>query len=447
MTDSAAVCESGSILVLVAIDDNDQAWYEMLIPFILSLRATDYTGRLGVIGYGLSARKQEILRGEGIELYKSVEIGDLAYDRFTSAARVIADDPSIEAVALYDADIWFPGPGFDVFEQVVDDGCVYVAPDPLFCTFITDPLTGPRREELAQQCVGQLIERLGGALQAGLVVGRRTAWERFGSYVRDCVSRINEDFVSIYGLDTTFLHLWGAAGGVSLLGPEQNFVSKWGLHERHDLGIGSVSFEHNGKLVRALHMTGDVRFHLNRWRYLTRHHAAALEQGARLSLPVPDGMDVLTPIDLAGLQLSRFRELGLEPIAARVDRFRDVAISIGDVAPGAAGLSISAWGAHEIEFDSTCAGGMLELNVTHLSGQPSCVHAQVARDGIAYPLQVPQNASLSVCSGNRLMLRALALPGQKCHVQWNIAIRVNAGDSGEAERHEPAEDAFAARPS
>ena len=38
--------------VCVAINDNNRAWYEMLVPFLLSLRHTGYDGRIAVIGYG-----------------------------------------------------------------------------------------------------------------------------------------------------------------------------------------------------------------------------------------------------------------------------------------------------------------------------------------------------------------------------------------------------------
>lgn len=421
---------SASQMVLVAIDNNDQAWYEMVIPFVLSIRQTDYKGRLGVLGYGLSERKQEILRAEGIGCYMPVGVGELPYDRYVSAAKVIADDPSIAALALYDADIWFPGPQFDVFEQLADDGCVYVAPDAHVCTFVTEPLTGPRREQLEQQCLQEVLQRLGHALQAGLVAGCRTAWQRFGQFTRDCIARIDEDFKRIYGVDTTFLHLWGAAGAVRLLGAEQNFVTKWGLHERHDMRTGAIVLEHNGMPLRALHMTGDVRF-LNRWRYFSLRYDHALKQGVRLSLSTPERGDAWQPVDLDRLHPARFRAVGLEPIAAKFDRYRGVAVSIADAMPGFTGLSLSTWSAHEIEFefacDETCGEAVFQLTVSHLFDQPSCVHAELVLDGVVVPLRVPQNLGGPLRRGGRVTLRALALPGQKCHVQWNIGVRQHNG--------------------
>ncbi|WP_423760849.1 hypothetical protein [Burkholderia sp. NLJ2] len=105
-------------LVAFAIDDNTQAWYEMVVPFIVSLRATDYRGRIGVIGYGLSEEKQQRLRADGIEVYAAAGVGDLAWDRYISAAAVFDADPELQTLALYDADIWFPGPRFDLFDVV-----------------------------------------------------------------------------------------------------------------------------------------------------------------------------------------------------------------------------------------------------------------------------------------------------------------------------------------
>ena len=45
-------------LILTALDDNDPLWYDNLIPFLLSLRQTDYDGEVGVLDYGLSAAKR-----------------------------------------------------------------------------------------------------------------------------------------------------------------------------------------------------------------------------------------------------------------------------------------------------------------------------------------------------------------------------------------------------
>ena len=45
-------------LILTALDDNNKIWFENQIPFVLSLRRTNYTGDIGIIDYGLSEVKK-----------------------------------------------------------------------------------------------------------------------------------------------------------------------------------------------------------------------------------------------------------------------------------------------------------------------------------------------------------------------------------------------------
>ncbi|QTO23954.1 hypothetical protein [Burkholderia seminalis] len=409
-------------LVAFAIDDNRQAWYEMVIPFIVSLRATDYRGRIGVIGYGLSADKQQRLRDNGIEVYAGAGVGDLSWDRYISAAAVFDADPELQTLALYDADIWFPGPRFDIFDVATDHDLLHVAPDAHFCAFVMSPIIGERRDALVRQCVQDVLDRVGHPLQAGLVVGGRAPWARFAQYVREQAGRIGLDFAGIHGLDTTFLHLWGGLGQVRLVGCEQNFVTKWGLHERHDFDAVQILLEHQGKPIRGLHMTGDVRF-LNHWRYLSRDAEQAIALGQAFALPPEPGMRE-QPAALDALPLERLAANGLALMAAHEDVLPDVPrLAAGASFRHPQGSALNAWASHTVEFEVTRERTVLDIGLSHLSGQPSAPRAHVARNGESVSLQAPYKISVSTQPGDRIVLSALTLPGQACHTAWDIVVR------------------------
>lgn len=403
-------------LILVAIDDNDRAWYEMIIPFILSLRNTGYDGRLGVISYGLSAQKQILLLQEGLEIYPSAGVGMLACDRFLAAAQVIANDPELEALALYDADVWFPGPSLNLFEALSDETSLHVARDALFCTFITDPIL-PHAQALAEQCVSGVLSRFGGALQAGMILGARGAWDDFGAHILACLARVGTDFSITYGLDTTFLHLWAAQGRV-VGGPVAlNYVPKWGIHEHHDaLGTGNLVLAHDGKPIEALHMTGDCRFN-NSWRYLTRCPDQALALGRPFCL-ASKAPETEISVREFGQAAERFSSIGLG-----LKRLVGPSPVLGRSILMNEGLSLRTWGYLEIEL--VALGDLhMDLLSTFLNNQPSSVLSEILIEDTMMLRRVPSfDAALSLASGTRLTLRSLTLPGQACNSIWNFIVR------------------------
>ena len=160
--------QSSEHAVCVAINDNNRAWYEMLVPFLLSLRHTGYDGRIAVIGYGLSERKRQILASQSVDVIDASSAYALPVGRFIEAAEYCARNPQIRKLALYDADIWFCAPPFDLFSQIGDDR-LHACPDPLFCTFVVTPLIGERRDHHWRLVVDEVSARHGSALQAGLV--------------------------------------------------------------------------------------------------------------------------------------------------------------------------------------------------------------------------------------------------------------------------------------
>jgi hypothetical protein len=401
-------------VVCVAINDNHRAWYEMLVPFVLSLRRTDFDGRLLVLSYGLSARKLERLCAEGIEVVEADPSLGLPVGRFVEAGRLCARDPSIAKLALYDADIWFCGECFDLFAQVTG-AKLHVAPDPLFCSFVVAPLMGPQRGRLWREAVDEVKARHGGALQAGLTAGTRDAWAGFSDHIAACLPGIGVDFQNCFGIDTTFLHLWAAKDGVALLSETQNFIIKSGLREVYEEPTGETRFTHLGEDIRALHMSGDIRF-LNRWRYYANHAGDALEAGRSFAL-APD--DVQDPVGVSVEVAQYFADLGLALSGVRMERFKGAHLQIMKTPDD---VTIFGAGNHEIAFTATETIPRLNVYMSHPSGFPSPIRWSLIVDGqtATNSNQLLSHVSHPLQAGASVVLKAESLGGQLCKVLWTL---------------------------
>ncbi|MBY4864983.1 MULTISPECIES: hypothetical protein [Burkholderia] len=402
--------------VCVAINDNNRAWYEMLVPFLLSLRQTGYDGTVAVIGYGLSEHKRRILESQSVDVIEASSTHALPVGRFIEAADYCARNPRITRLALYDADIWFCAPSFDLFSQIGDDR-LYACPDPLFCTFVVTPLIGERRDHHWRLVVDEVTARHGGALQAGLVAGTAAAWTRYAAHLRDCVARIGTDFQECFGIDTTFLHLWGARGETALLDPVQNFVSKNGIHESFDAHDGITTLRYQGEPIRALHMTGDIRF-FDRWRYYANHVDSALRDGMPFALS--DGTP--SPSDTIGARIAAteyVRAAGLTVTAAALEASPGAYLQAIDE-PG--GTMLVGSGNHEIVFTATRDIERLNVYITHPSGSPSPLRCEVLIDGHAQRKGTELMAHFwyRIVAGAVITLRSTSLGGQQCNAIWRL---------------------------
>lgn len=402
--------------VCVAINDNNRAWYEMLVPFLLSLRHTGYDGQVAVIGYGLSEPKRRILASQSVDVIDASSDHALPVGRFIEAADYCARNPHITKLALYDADIWFCAPSFDLFSRIADDR-LHACPDPLFCTFVVTPLIGERRDAHWRLVVDDVKARHGGALQAGLVAGTAAAWTRYAAHLRDCVARIGTDFQECFGIDTTFLHLWGARGEVALLDPVQNFVSKNGIHESYDERTGATTLKYHGEPIRALHMTGDIRF-FDRWRYYANHVDSALRDGAPLALS--DGTPAPNDTVAARIAATGYvRAAGLTVTAAAIEGSAGAYLQAIDE-PG--GTMLVGSGNHEIVFTATRDIARLNVYITHPSGSPSPLCCDVLIDGHAQRKGTELMAHFwyRIAAGSVITLRSTSLGGQRCNAIWRL---------------------------
>ncbi|MCR4465740.1 hypothetical protein [Burkholderia sp. SCN-KJ] len=402
--------------VCVAINDNNRAWYEMLVPFLLSLRQTGYDGQVAVIGYGLSERKRRILESQSVDVIEASSAHALPVGRFIEAADYCARNPHITKLALYDADIWFSASSFDLFSRIADDR-LYACPDPLFCTFVVTPLIGERRDAHWRLVVDEVKARHGGALQAGLVAGTATAWARFAAHLRDCVARIGTDFQECFGIDTTFLHLWGARGETVLLDPVQNFVSKNGIHESFDPSNGATTLRYQGEPIRALHMTGDIRF-FDRWRYYSNHVDAALRDG----MPFALSDSTPAPSDTAAARIAAteyVRSAGLTVSSAAIEGSAGAYLQALDE-PG--GTMLVGSGNHEIVLTATRDIARLNVYITHPSGSPSPLRCEVLIDGQAQHKgpDLMTHFWYRISAGTVITLRSTSLGGQQCNAIWRL---------------------------
>jgi hypothetical protein len=403
--------DAGQHAVCVALNDNDRAWYEMLVPFILSLRQTNYQGHIAVIGYGLSQRKIEILRAQSVNV---LEAGTtpLAYGRFLEVARLAEMNPGISKLALYDADIWFSSAEFDLFSLIEGDD-IHVCKDAYLCDFVTDPLIGPDREHHRLLVEDEVLRRYGSALQAGLIAGTARAWREFAAHVQGCVDRIGRDFRTIYGLDTTFLHLWGAQVRVGLLPVTQNFVVKDGLIERRTPAGAPLLLSQYGP-VRGLHMMSDIRF-IPCWRYFGIHRDHALDAGRAFALPLDEEWRAhAIPPDFARMS----EEVGLE-----IEDLSGESTAAWNAFRTVENVTIIGHGEHEITMRVRRPLDPLVINVMYLSGSPGPIRARFSLAGqeIVIGKDLSQWGSMSVEPGAELRLRTESLPGQRATIVWTLS--------------------------
>lgn len=385
----------------------------MLVPFILSLRQTDYVGRLIVIGFGLSANKIEILRGQSVEVVEATE-DDLPTGRFVEVAKLCACDPRLKKLAIYDADIWFSSEAFDLFAGVDGDD-IFVCRDAYFCDFITDPLIGPERAKNVTRVRKGVLTLHGGALQAGLVAGTCAAWRDFGAHLQQCQRRIGIDFRRTYGTDTCFLHLWAAQGRVTLLPGTQNFITKSGVAETYDSKGRVVLMSEHGP-IRGLHMTNDVRF-LNRWRFFTNRPAQALRDGQPFALVAPSQIVIPTP---SRSLAATFEAVGLESASISCEaRASCHAFQDGE------GITVIAAGNHSMTLRAKRALNPLVVNVMTLSGIPGPIRAQVrlGQQEITIQKDMSQAVSMALAPADEIQILAESLPGQMCKIAWILSDR------------------------
>ena len=219
-------------LILTALDDNDPLWYDNLIPFLLSLRQTDYDGEVGVLDYGLSAAKREVLERHQVQLFTpSHRCSELLLDRHLSAAD-IAEVHGVAQLAVIDCDIWFPQPHLDLFAQIQSMDKLYCAFDPWRCSFLIRGVVPEAIAEVDAQ-LDTLQKQQGHMWQVGLILGGQQACANYRDYVLECLT--DSRFKLVYGIDSTLFNLYALQhDGVAWLHSKYNCPPVWGIEHKQD---------------------------------------------------------------------------------------------------------------------------------------------------------------------------------------------------------------------
>lgn len=258
-------------LILVALNDNDDIWFNCFIPFAITLKSTNYDGEIGIISYNLSNNKKEMLIKNQIKVFEAFNIcPNLLLDRFISTSKIAEH---YDIIALYDVDIWFPKYDLTLFEQVKDSSLLYCCYDVIIPPFI---LNGAKDKTEVKNKLDNLLTKQDYYWQAGLIVAHRHAWINYEEYILNYLNK--ENYQLEYGIDATILNLYSAeTNNVSLLNKKYNCLPFWGIN------IDKVNFfplRVDNEEIEGVHIT---RYHRDTsdFSFLKTHLDVYLEKGEK----------------------------------------------------------------------------------------------------------------------------------------------------------------------
>lgn len=240
-------------LILTALNNNQNLWFEHFIPFVLSLKDTHYQGDIGVIDYGLSEEQKHTLHQNHILIFSPQnQCTELLLDRHLSAAQ-IATTYDYHYIAVYDADIWFPQKELTVFQQIQDNKKLYCTYDPWRCSFLTQCIQ-PEYIDEVNQSIDILIQKNKYVWQAALIVAHKNAWLQYQNYIQQQLTQ--EKFIWKYGIDSTILNLYSLqTNQIAFLSQKYNCVPVWGIQQT---GQKDGFFVFN-EAIEGLHITRNHR--------------------------------------------------------------------------------------------------------------------------------------------------------------------------------------------
>lgn len=298
-------------LILTALDNNDEIWYRCFIPFILSLKQTDYQGDIGVIDYQLSEAKKEKLRAQHILIFPAANLfSEILIDRQISAAH-IAEKYQYDYLALYDADIWFSSPFLTLFENIKDNEKLYCCYDVIYPLFLSLALPENKKQEY-QIMFDNLYQQQGFIWQVGLVVGHSQAWKNYFHYIADELNYLN-DFPMIYGVDASVFNLYAVMKNkVAHISEKYNCLPFWGIQVAFQQK-NTMYFKLKDEIIEGIHIT---RYHreskeyhfiaLQKSFYLTQGKAFCVDEinlnyyarCGELFANLPKAENLLTPLEI-----------------------------------------------------------------------------------------------------------------------------------------------------
>lgn len=267
-------------IILTALDNNDEIWYRCFIPFVISLKNTNYQGEIGVISYQLSPEKKQKLIENNILVFDSINrFSSLLIDRQFSTCK-IAQDYQYEYIALYDADIWFSYPEFTLFEQINHYENLYCCYDVINPPFLLSSVS-LNDQHLIKEKLDNLYQTQQYFWQAGLIVGNSKAWLNYLDYIEQDLNYLT-NFKMDYGVDATVLNLYGCdKNKISHLSERFNCLPYWGMRLIDETLPNH--FRLNNENIEGIHIT---RFHrdIKEYNYLYLMQQMYLDQGKHFCL-------------------------------------------------------------------------------------------------------------------------------------------------------------------
>nr|WP_314740824.1 hypothetical protein [uncultured Haemophilus sp.] len=277
-------------LILTAIDDKDEFYFKQLVPFLLSLKKTNYEGDIGVIGYGLSEQKIKTLDENGIIVFELhlMKYKTLYIDRQWTAA-CIAEQYSYDMVALYDVDIWFPSKKLTIFNEVTNAENLYCAYDPAYGDFL-EKCVMPDYQSAVKQKMSTFLSIHKKPWQVGVIVGYRNAWLNYRSYIEERLKE-SEIYTQKYGIDSLLICLYSLEyNKISELAMKYNCLPTCGrlLHsnlsqngERNNKPVFTI----DGEKVQGLHIAGPFRqYGQSFFDYISNHLFSYFTEGRKFMI-------------------------------------------------------------------------------------------------------------------------------------------------------------------
>lgn len=243
-------------IVLTALNDNNKIYYDNLIPFILSIKETDYEGDIGIIDYGLSQDKKEVLKANNLLLFSPSKVSkELLLDRHISASD-IAQQYKYDQISVYDCDIWFPSEKLTIFKQIKDQEKLCATYDPWACSFLYTCIHSEYKDVIGAK-LQQLIEQQGYSWQAALLVGDKLTWQNYRNYI---VKQLEQGyFKEEYGIDSTILNLYQYdSNNLQFIHQKYNCIPVCGIENRRRVQ-GKWGYYYQNKLIEGLHITRNHR--------------------------------------------------------------------------------------------------------------------------------------------------------------------------------------------
>ena len=403
--------------IVVALDNNNEAWYEMFIPFISSLKVTNYTGQVAVLAYGLDPSKIDRLEeNDIIVVSRNDAVTRIENDRYFAINKLISQYPDCEKVALYDADIWFACDDMDLFAHVKDEQKLYACTDVWASRFIKNCIIGPNKGALEYQCIYEASRLYGNVLQAGLIAGTRSAWQKFTQFYAECVSRVGIDFIDDYGLDTVIINLYASGENCILIDSRYNYIPKRGIVVASPRNLRTISSDR----IVGLHMIGETRY-FHRWRYYNLSPELAIEGGQLFTLG-DDQMHSFGPHSPPDEFHKDLAMIGWRFVEARAfGGLTFIPKLTGDaIMPTSSGLFVTN-GSVEITLESTATGVKTDILTSYATCRPCPIRIGLVIDGQRKALGYPAFCSIQCSEGDRVILWTEALPGQKAGMFWGMA--------------------------